>query len=137
MTTHQAFFEKPLLHFQEQTVFCQTIINCILGLLCVMFTEYVLQFSLLLENCNSFLGTINRDCKNPVCSHLTLFFRQEKVAFSGKGQLISKCLFGVFNSPKKGTKKIDFTIKYGSSSLIVFVRFLGELKIPKIHFEIN
>ena len=22
-----------------------------------------------------------------------------------KGQLISKCLFGVFNSPKKGTKK--------------------------------
>ena len=88
MTTHQAFFEKPLLHFQEQTVFCQTIINCILGLLCVMFTEYVLQFSLLLENCNSFLVTINRDCKTPVCSHLTSFSRHEKLAFSGKGQLI-------------------------------------------------
>ena len=26
-----------------------------------------------------------------------------------KGQLISKCLFGFFNSPKKRTKKIDFT----------------------------
>ena len=26
-----------------------------------------------------------------------------------KGQLISKCLFGIFNSPKKGTKKFDFT----------------------------
>ena len=25
-----------------------------------------------------------------------------------KGQLISKCLFGIFNSPKKQTKKIDF-----------------------------
>ena len=26
-----------------------------------------------------------------------------------KGQLISKCLFGIFNSPKTRTKKIDFT----------------------------
>ena len=26
-----------------------------------------------------------------------------------KGQLISKCLFGIFNSPKKRTKQIDFT----------------------------
>ena len=26
-----------------------------------------------------------------------------------KGQLISKCLFGTFNSPKKRTKKFDFT----------------------------
>ena len=26
-----------------------------------------------------------------------------------KGQLISKCLFGFFNSPKKQTKKFDFT----------------------------
>ena len=62
---------------------------------------YVLQFSLLLKNCNSFLGTLNRDCKNPVCSHLTSFFWHEKLAFSGKGQLISKCLFGVFNYHQK------------------------------------
>ena len=26
-----------------------------------------------------------------------------------KGQLISKCLFGIFNSPKNPTKKFDFT----------------------------
>ena len=26
---------------------------------------------------------------------------------------------------------------YGTSSRIVFVRFLGELKIPKRHFEVN
>ena len=26
-----------------------------------------------------------------------------------KGQLISKCLFGIFKSPKKRTKKFDFT----------------------------
>ena len=26
-----------------------------------------------------------------------------------KGQLISKCFFGIFNSPKKRTKKFDFT----------------------------
>ena len=28
---------------------------------------------------------------------------------SDKGQLISKCLFGIFNSRKKQTKKFDFT----------------------------
>ena len=27
----------------------------------------------------------------------------------GKGQVISKCIFGIFNSPKKRTKKIVFT----------------------------
>ena len=27
-----------------------------------------------------------------------------------KGHLISKCLFGIFNSPQKRTKKFDFTI---------------------------
>ena len=56
-----------------------------------------------------------------------------------KGQLISKCFFGIFNPPKKRTKKFNFTTKklYGTSSRIVFVRFLGELKTPKRHFETN
>ena len=36
-----------------------------------------------------------------------------------KGQLTSKCLFGIFKSPKKGTKKFDVTCKYGASSQIV------------------
>ena len=43
----------------------------------------------------------------------------ESTILPGKGQLISKCLFGIFNSPKKRTKRFD----YGSSSRIVFVRF--------------
>ena len=38
-----------------------------------------------------------------------------------KGQLISKCLFGIFNSPKKRTQQFDY---YGTSSRIVSVRFL-------------
>ena len=55
-----------------------------------------------------------------------------------KGQLISKCLFCIFNSPKKRTKKFDYiTMEYGTSSRIVFLCFLGELKTPKRHFEIN
>ena len=29
--------------------------------------------------------------------------------FHPKGQSISKCRFGIFNSPKKQTKKMDFT----------------------------
>ena len=53
-----------------------------------------------------------------------------------KGQLISKCLFGIFNSPNKQTKKFDLTTM-DTSSRIVFVLFLGELKTPKRHFEIN
>ena len=53
-----------------------------------------------------------------------------------KGQLISKCLYGIFNFPKKRTKNFDFTTMV-TSSQIVFLRFLGELKAPKIHFEIN
>ena len=53
-----------------------------------------------------------------------------------KGQLISKCLFGVFNSPKKKNENNSTwgTIVVKSN---FFVRFLGELKIPKRHFEIN
>ena len=59
------------------------------------------------------------------------------IFYSAKGQLISKCLFGIFDSPKKSKEnKIDFTTN-GTSSRIVFVRFLGELKTPKRHFEIN
>ena len=32
--------------------------------------------------------------------------------FRAKGQLISKCRFGIFNSPKKRTIKFDFTTMY-------------------------
>jgi hypothetical protein len=37
---------------------------------------------------------------------------------------------------RKTNKKIRLYY-YGTSSPILFVRFLGELKTPKIHFEIN
>ena len=54
-----------------------------------------------------------------------------------KGQLISKCLFGIFNSSKKQTKKFDLSTYYGTSSWIVFVLFWEELETAKRHFEIN
>ena len=39
---------------------------------------------------------------------------------------------------QKSEKKIDFTTTtYDTSSRIVFVHFLGELKTQKRHFEIN
>ena len=60
---------------------------------------------------------------------------QQKHTFY-KGQLISKRLFGIFNSPKKTNKKIQLYYN-GNSSRNGFVRFLGELRKPKRHFEIN
>ena len=57
---------------------------------------------------------------------------------TAKGQLISKGLFGVFNSSKKRTKKFDLaSTMVCTSSRIIFVRFLEELKTPKRHFGIN
>ena len=53
-----------------------------------------------------------------------------------KGQLILKCLFGIYNCPKKTNEKIQLYY-YGISSQIVFICFLGELKTSKGHFEIN
>ena len=53
-----------------------------------------------------------------------------------KGQLISKCLFGVLNSSKKQTKTIrPWGIIVVESNFLV--RFLEEFKTPKRHFEIN
>ena len=53
-----------------------------------------------------------------------------------KGQLISKCIFGVYNSPKK-TNKNSSTWGNMVVKSTFFDRFLGELKITKWHFEIN
>ena len=38
-----------------------------------------------------------------------------------KAQVISKCLIAIFNSPKKRTKKIDFTIMVPQVELFSFV----------------
>ena len=43
------------------------------------------------------------------------------IVYSTKGQLISKCLFGVFNSPKKRTKKFDFTTMVPQVELFSFI----------------
>ena len=62
------------------------------------------------------------------------------ILFLLKGQLISKCLFGIFNFSKKQAKRFDLTFQvdcYGTSSQIVFAFFLEDLKTPKRHFEIN
>ena len=52
-----------------------------------------------------------------------------------KGQIISKGHFGVFNSSKKQTK--NFCHSRLGKNLNFQVRFLGELKAPKVPFEIN
>ena len=53
-----------------------------------------------------------------------------------KGQLISKCLFGVFDSPKIRTKTIWLEVPQYSK--VDFLKLLfGRLKIPERHFEIN
>ena len=71
--------------------------------------------------------------KQILCGH----FHFVRLARSdAKGQLISKCLFGVFNSPKK-TNENNLTWGTIVVKSNFFVHFLGELKIPKRHFEIN
>ena len=45
---------------------------------------------------------------------------------SVKGQLISKCLFGVFNSPKKERKQ--FNLGYHSSKVEFFWSFFGRIE---------
>ena len=57
-----------------------------------------------------------------------------------KGQSISKCFFGMFNSPKKRTKKFDFTTNVPQVELFLFVLWENwrmKMKKTKKHFEIN
>ena len=53
-----------------------------------------------------------------------------------KGQLISECLFWYLQISQKTNKTIQLC-HYDISSWIVFVHFLGQLKTPKRHIEIN
>jgi hypothetical protein len=53
-----------------------------------------------------------------------------------KGQLFSKGLFGILNSSKKRTKKIDLTTMIPQVDLFSFA-FWKNLKTPKRLFEIN
>ena len=67
---------------------------------------------------------------------LTLAIK-EYIYFSwpSKGQLISKGLFGILNSPKKRMKEINFTT-IPQVALFSFV-FWEKLKTPERHFKIN
>ena len=51
-----------------------------------------------------------------------------------KGQLISKYLFGIFNSPKKRMKKFNFTTMIPQVDLFSFV-FLEEIEDTKKTFR--
>ena len=74
---------------------------------------------------NARISNIYFDCL--VLNTATEMFFLEKKKFSfvyrspSKGQLISKCLFGIFNSPKNRTKKIDFTTMVPQVELFSFV----------------
>ena len=54
-----------------------------------------------------------------------------------KGQLFSKCLFGVFNSSKKTNKKFNLTTMVSQVELFLFVFWKNWRYLPKRHFEIN
>ena len=55
--------------------------------------------------------------------------------FNIKGQLISKGVLDILNSPKKGTKEFDFTTMIPQIDLFSFV-FWEKLKTPNGHSEI-
>ena len=63
------------------------------------------------------------------------YMAPEALSVSIKCQLISKCLFGVSNSPKNKLENLKFCPSLLGQKF--FVRFLGELKKPKCLFEIN
>ena len=63
-------------------------------------------------------------------------FLQVTTKIVAKGQLISKGVFGILNSLKKWTKKLNFTTMIPQVHLFLFV-FVKKLKTPKRHFKIN
>ena len=90
-----------------------------------------LQFYSLLPQWNKFISEFAF-----ISFHKAFFDIIVRIAVFTKGQLISKCLFGVFNFFQKTNKnKSTWGIKVVKSNY--FVRFLEELRIPKSPFEIN
>ena len=57
----------------------------------------------------------------------------ESTILPGKGQLISKCLFGIFNSPKKQTKNSTLLLWYLKSNC--FHSFFGRIEDTKRTFR--
>ena len=53
-----------------------------------------------------------------------------------KGQLISKAIYGVLDSPKNERKRFDLIYHSSNKFFNFFVRFYGEVRKTKIAFEI-
>ena len=58
---------------------------------------------------------------SPFEEFFRLVFEAENLTPPIKGQLISKCLFGVFNSSKKRTKHFDLTTMIPQVELFSFI----------------
>ena len=59
--------------------------------------------------------------------------KQSVIILWPKGQLISKRLFGVFNSPKKQQKQ--FNLRYHSGKIKLFHLFFGRIEDTKKTFR--
>ena len=77
-----------------------------------------------------------KDKTQNISRNITVNFKRSKFVQVSKGQLISKGLFGILNSPTNRTKKFDCTTMIPQVDLFSFV-FWEKLKTPKRHFEIN
>ena len=53
--------------------------------------------------------------------HIRFFMKVCSVSYATKGQLISKYIFGVFNSPKKCTKTIRLEVPYYRSEKVEMI----------------
>ena len=105
----------------------------------ITWTEYVLYC---MWNCGHltyfcYVFTMGVMARKVIFSHQNFHnpYEMLSLVLFPKGQLISKCLFGVSNSPKKGTWNSNFCPSLLGQKF--FVRFLGELKKSKCPFEIN
>ena len=77
-----------------------------------------------LENTNNLakcFASVSLKQKAKVCNCLLRYLNLTSKCLFAKGQLVSKCLFGIFNSPKKRTKKFDFTTMVPLVELLSFV----------------
>ena len=75
-----------------------------------------------------------------VCSKFASWAQLDQKVWANQGhtkdQLILKGFFGILNSPKKPSKKCNFTTMIPQVDLFSFV-FWEKLQTPKRHFEIN
>ena len=104
------------------------------------------------ENFNSIRGILTltdwdwggaRDCTIPDSLNISYFLQATLlvdlkfsiVILVAKGHLISKCLYGIFNSPNKRTKILTLLLWYLKSNC--FCSFFWRIEDTKRHFEID